>query len=148
MFPSSFEYFTPSSLDEAHALLKQYGSDAKIVAGGQSLIPMMKLRLAQPKYVLDLSHVPGLNVIERQRDFLSIGSMATYYEIMTSPLVRKDFPIMEEALKQVADIQVRNRGTLGGSIAHADPAADMPAVLLALEGTIAVSYTHLRAHET
>ena len=136
MFPSAFEYLAPSTLAEARSLLAQHGDDAKVVAGGHSLIPMMKLRLTQVQYLIDLGKISDLNFIREQNGGLAIGATTTYYDLMSSPLVQQRFPTIPEAIDQVADIQVRNKGTLGGSLAHADPAGDMPAVILALEGRI------------
>ena len=134
MFPSPFEYHAPSSLAEAQALLTRYGADAKVVAGGHSLIPMMKLRLAEPEHLIDLGRISELSYIREQNGGLAIGAMTTYYQIESSSLVRGRFPALAEAASLVADLQVRNKGTIGGSLAHADPAADLPAVVLALEG--------------
>ena len=136
MFPSSFEYHAPTSLAEAHELLAKYGDDAKLVAGGHSLIPLMKLRLADPKHLIDLGGISDLSYIREQNGGLAIGAMTTYYKIESSPLVRDRFPALAEAADLVADLQVRNKGTIGGSLAHADPAADLPAVVLALDGQI------------
>ena len=136
MIASSFEYFAPTTLAEAHDLLNKYGQDAKVVAGGHSLIPLMKLRLAEPSYLIDLGKIAGLSYIKEMDGGLDIGSMTTYYQIESSNLVREQFPALAEATSQVADIQVRNKGTIGGSLALADPAADLPAVMLALEARI------------
>ena len=136
MIPSSFEYSAPATLEEAQSLLSKYGGDAKVVAGGHSLIPMMKLRLAEPKYLIDLGRISALSYIKEQNGGLAIGAMTTYYQIESSPLVQDRFPALAEAASLVADPQVRNKGTIGGSLAHADPAADLPAVVLALEGLI------------
>ena len=136
MTTSAFEYFAPTSLAEAQTLLSRHGADAKIVAGGHSLIPLMKLRLGEPRYLIDLGRISGLSYIREQDGGLAIGAMTTYYEIETSPLVKDRYRALGEAVSQVADLQVRNKGTIGGSLAHADPAADLPAVVLALEGQI------------
>ena len=136
MVSSAFEYFAPTTLAEAQSLLTRHGDDAKIVAGGHSLIPMMKLRLAQPKYLIDLGRVSDLSYIREQDGGLAIGAMTTYYQIESSTLVRDRYPALADAASLVADVQVRNKGTIGGSLAHADPAADLPAVVLALEGQI------------
>jgi len=139
MFPSSFEYLAPTTLAEAQTLLSRYGGDAKVVAGGHSLIPTMKLRLAQPRYLIDLGRISELSYIREQDGGLAIGAMTTYYQIESSPLVRGRYPALAEAAALVADLQVRNKGTIGGSLAHADPAADLPAVVLALEGEVRAS---------
>ena len=136
MIPPSFEYSAPTTLAEAQTLLSRYGGDAKVVAGGHSLIPMMKLRLAEPRYLIDLGRISGLSYIREQDGGLAIGAMTTYYQLESSPLVRNRYPALAEAASLVADLQVRNKGTIGGSLAHADPAADLPAAVLALEGQI------------
>ncbi len=139
MTTSSFEYFAPSTLAEAQSLLSAHGGDAKVVAGGHSLIPMMKLRLAEPKYLIDLGRIPDLSYIREQDGGLAIGAMTSYYEIETSPAVRSGFLALSEAASLVADLQVRNKGTIGGSLSHSDPAADLPATVLALEGQLSAS---------
>ncbi len=136
MTTSSFEYFAPTTLGEAQTLLSRYGGDAKIVAGGHSLIPTMKIRLAEPKYLIDLGKISELSYIREQDGGLAIGAMTTYYQIESSSTVRSRYLALAEAAGEVADMQVRNKGTIGGSLAHADPAADLPAVILALEGRI------------
>ena len=136
MIPSAFEYFSPATLGEAQSLLRKYGGDAKVLAGGHSLIPLMKLRLAEPKYIIDLGKISDLSYIRDHDAGLAIGAMTSYYDIETSPLVKERFPVLAEATALVADFQVRNKGTIGGSMAHADPSADLPAVILALEAQI------------
>jgi carbon-monoxide dehydrogenase medium subunit len=136
MTTSTFEYFAPTSLAEAQTLLSKYGADAKIVAGGHSLIPLMKLRLGEPGYLIDLGRISGLSYIREQDGGVAIGAMTSYYEIESSRLVKDRYRALGEAASQVADLQVRNKGTIGGSLAHADPAADLPAIVLALEGQI------------
>ena len=133
MIPSSFEYFAPTTLAEAQTLLRRYGGDAKVVAGGHSLIPLMKMRLSEPGYLIDLGGVEELSYIREEDGGLAIGAMTTYYDIESSPLVKSRYPVLAEATALVADIQVRNKGTIGGSMAHADPSADLTAVVLALE---------------
>jgi len=123
-------------VEEAIALLQQHGDEAKILAGGQSLIPTMKLRLAQPGVLVDLGRITGLSYIRQENGAVAIGAMTTYTALGRSDLLRQHFAILPDALSVLADRQVRNRGTLGGSMAHADPAADMTAVVLALKGTI------------
>ncbi len=136
MVTSNFEYFAPESFDEAAALLAKYRDTAKILAGGHSLLPIMKLRLAAPEVLIDISKVPELSEISSNGDGLTIGAMATYYELSQSAAVQAAAPAIAEAAGQVADVQVRNRGTIGGSLAHSDPAGDMPAVFLALNGKV------------
>jgi aerobic carbon-monoxide dehydrogenase medium subunit len=135
--PAGFAYHRPSSLDEAIALLGD-GEDARPLAGGHSLLPMMKLRLAVPETLVDLGRVPGLDGIEREDGGLRIGAMTTYAEIARSELVAETCPVLAEAAHLIGDRQVRNRGTLGGSLAHADPGGDYPAVVMALGATITV----------
>jgi carbon-monoxide dehydrogenase medium subunit len=134
MIPQTFDYTAPSTLEEALGLLA--GGERKALAGGQSLIPLMKLRLAAPEEVVDLGRVPGLNTITESGGSLVIGAMATHHDIESSPLVRGKGPLLAETAANIGDVQVRNLGTIGGSIAHADPAADYPAALLALEARI------------
>jgi carbon-monoxide dehydrogenase medium subunit len=136
MIPASFDYHAPTTLADALRLLGRDRGDAKIMAGGHSLTPMMKLRLARPGSVIDLRRVPGLNYIREEDGHLAIGAMTTYYQIESSSMVRSRYLALAEAAGEVADMQVRNKGTIGGSLAHADPAADLPAVILALEGRI------------
>ncbi len=136
MYPGSFQYSAPSSLAEAQGLLASLGADAKVLAGGHSLIPMMKLRLAEPGHLIDLSRIPELSYVREAGGGLAIGAMTTYRQLETSSLVRDACPALAEAAGQVADIQVRNKGTIGGSLAHADPGADLPSVVLALEATL------------
>ena len=134
MIPQNFEYSTPASLKEALALLSN--TDAKILAGGMSLIPMMKLRLATPERLVDLSRVPGLSGIAENAGSIHIGAMTTHHEIEESALLRARCPLLALAASSIGDVQVRNMGTIGGSVAHADPAADYPAALLALEAKV------------
>ena len=139
MIPASFEYFSPTTLSEALTLLRRLGSEAKILAGGHSLTPVMKLRLATPSYLIDLRRISDLNYIREENGSVAIGAMTTYYQIMTSPLIQRRCPTLAETASEVADIQVRNKGTIGGSISHADPAGDMPATVLAFEADLASS---------
>jgi carbon-monoxide dehydrogenase medium subunit len=130
MIPQTFEYSAPKTLDEALGLLAE---GAKPLAGGMSLIPMMKLRLAAPEHLVDLGRIQDLNYIREKSGMLHIGATATHYEVENSPLVRGKCPLLAEAAGHIGDVQVRNMGTIGGSIAHADPSADYPAALQALE---------------
>src|SRR5207247_5112507 len=136
MIPASFEYFQPRTLDEAVGLLGRHGEDAKVLAGGHSLIPAMKLRLAQPKTIIDLGRITGLNYIRETDRHIAIGAMATHYEIESSALLADRCPLLTELAPHIGDVQVRNRGTLGGSLVHADPAADWPAAMLALQAEL------------
>ena len=133
MIPQEFEYSAPKTLDEALSLL---GSGAKPLAGGMSLIPMMKLRLALPDHVVDLRRIKDLSYVREQSGALHIGAAATHYSVESSPVVRSKCPLLAEAASQIGDVQVRNRGTIGGSVAHADPSADYPAALQALEARL------------
>jgi carbon-monoxide dehydrogenase medium subunit len=134
MIAQNFEYATPASMKEALTMLST--GDAKILAGGMSLIPMMKLRLSAPERVIDLSRVPGLKGITEDKGTIRIGAMTTHHEIEDSPLLRGKCPLLAETASNIGDVQVRNMGTIGGSVAHADPAADYPAALLALEAKV------------
>ena len=136
MIPAPFEYHSPSTLREAVTILRRYPGDARVLAGGHSLLPMMKLRLARPAHVVDLGGVQGLAYITDRDGALAIGSMTTYYMLESSSLVQKRAQALSDAASLVADLQVRNKGSIGGSLAHADPAADLPAVALALEARI------------
>lgn len=138
MKPAPFDYFAPTSLDEALALLEEHGSDAKVLSGGQSLVPVMNFRLARPKYVVDLGRIPGLSYIRQEDGLLCIGAMTTHAEIEHSPLVAECCPIMTAAARLIGHIQIRSRGTIGGSVAHADPSAEWPMVLSALGARIVI----------
>ncbi len=133
MIPQSFEYFAPTSLDEALKLLGEHGEEARLLAGGHSLLPMMKLRLVAPTVLVDLGRVSDLSYIRKDKDHIAVGAMATHAEVERSDLLRKRAPLLPETAAEIGDMQVRNCGTIGGSTAHADPAADYPAALLALE---------------
>jgi carbon-monoxide dehydrogenase medium subunit len=130
---TAFEYHVPTTLQEAITLLAQYGGEAKILAGGHSLIPIMNLRLAQPKALIDIGKIPGLSGIREDNGTIVIGAMTTHYTVESSPLLQQKVPVLPEAAAVIGDVQVRNRGTIGGSLAHADPAGDFPAVAVALD---------------
>jgi aerobic carbon-monoxide dehydrogenase medium subunit len=132
MIPAEFDYAAPATLDEAIKMLVRGGDDAKLLAGGHSLLPLMKLRLAAPALLVDLRKVPGLHGIERQDGSWRIGAMTPHTELENSP----QLGIFAAAAGTIADPQVRNRGTIGGSLAHGDPASDLPAVLLAADGEV------------
>lgn len=136
MIPAAFDYMTPASLDEAVRALTSHGEDAKLLAGGHSLLPLMKLRLASPRLLIDLSKIPGLSGITEDRDKITIGALTTHYQIESSELLKEKCPLLSQTARAIGDVQVRNRGTIGGSLAHADPAADMPAAILALGGEL------------
>jgi carbon-monoxide dehydrogenase medium subunit len=131
MYPAAFEYHTPGSVQEALGLLGKL-DDAKILAGGHSLVPMMKLRLAQPKHLIDLRKVPGLSGIKEEGNTIVIGAMTTHWEVESSRVLQAKCPVLSDTAKIIGDPAVRNKGTIGGSLAHADPAADMPATVIAL----------------
>ena len=139
MIPTAFEYLRPQTLDEAVSLLTQRGEDAKILAGGHSLLPAMKLRLAQPKVVIDIGRIADLSYIREQDGKIVIGAMTTHHDIEASALLADKCPLLPEVAGQIGDVQVRNRGTIGGSIVHADPAADWPAAILALDAEMEVA---------
>jgi len=136
MFPAKFDYAAPTSIEEALTLLKQGDGDAKIIAGGHSLLPLMKLRLAQPRLLIDIGRIPGLSFIRTEGGNVVIGALATYRDILHSADVERGAPVLAEAAHEVGDPMVRARGTLAGSLAHGDPAADMPAVVLALDASV------------
>jgi carbon-monoxide dehydrogenase medium subunit len=134
VIPAEFDYVAPDSLDAAQSALREGGEDAKVLAGGHSLLPLMKLRLAAPSLLVDLRHVPGLDGIEHENGAFRIGAMTRHHAVASNP----DLGLAATAAATIADQQVRNRGTLGGSLAHGDPASDMPAVLLAAEGSMVI----------
>ena len=139
MYPAAFEYFSPRTVDEALELLTRYGEDAKILAGGQSLLPMMKLRIASPRYLVDINRIDALTGHRRVGDRLVMGALCRHADIAASSLVREQLPIMWDAANLTADVQVRNRGTVAGSLAHADPAGDWPAALMALDTAVTIA---------
>lgn len=141
MIPATFEYHAPTSVAEAARLLAQYGEGAKLLAGGHSLLPLMKLRLARPQALIYLGKISTLSYIREADGGLAIGAMTTYHQLETSDLVKRRAPVLAEAAGAVADVQVRNMGTIGGSLSHADPAGDLPAVALALGAQMVTSST-------
>src|SRR5581483_9053775 len=136
--PAAFDYHRAATVDEAIALLQQYGDEAKVLAGGHSLIPAMKLRLSQPEHLVDIGRIAGLSYIREDNGSVAIGALTTYTQIERSELLRQRFALLPEGTTMIADQQVRNRGTIGGSLAHADPAADMPGIVLALKAEVVV----------
>jgi aerobic carbon-monoxide dehydrogenase medium subunit len=136
MHTAPFEYHRAESVDDALRLLGQYGDEAKLLAGGHSLIPVMKLRFAQPAHLIDIRRIPGMAEIREEGNDLVVGALTTYRQIITSGAVRQRAALLGETAAQVGDLQVRNMGTIGGSLAHADPGADMPAAVLALGATV------------
>jgi carbon-monoxide dehydrogenase medium subunit len=131
MYPAQFEYHTPGTVKDALDLLGRYKDDAKLLAGGHSLLPAMKFRLAQPKHLVDLRKVPGLSGIKEEGGVLVIGALTTHYAIESSPVVKSKCPVLAATAGMIGDPMVRNMGTIGGSLAHADPAADYPATIIA-----------------
>jgi aerobic carbon-monoxide dehydrogenase medium subunit len=139
MIAQSFQYESPGSLSEAISLLNKYGDDAKILSGGHSLIPMMKLRLATPAYLIDINGIPGLSHIKEDNGVVRIGALVREAELEHSDLLAQHFPIFKDVTKLIADPQVRNMGTLGGNLAHGDAANDHPAVMLALRASVVIT---------
>ena len=136
MIPPAFDYARPDSVDEAVRTLAGAGEEAKVLAGGQSLLPLLRLRLAFPELVVDVGRIPELRGVREDGDRLVIGAMTSHHDVIQDPLVRRHAGLLAAATATVADPAVRHRGTLGGSLAHADPAGDLPAVLLALDGEL------------
>src|SRR5713226_6508725 len=151
MIPAQFEYVAPKTLEDALRLVERHGDEAKVLAGGHSLLPLMKLRLAAPRYVIDLGRLRGLSYIREENGQIAIGALTTHAEVDTSALLLMRCPLLPETAAEIGDVQVRNRGTLGGSLAHADPAADYPAASLALDAEIIAASTDgtraIPAHE-
>jgi carbon-monoxide dehydrogenase medium subunit len=139
MIPASFDYVVADSSSHALALLAEHGEDAKLLAGGHSLLPMMKVRLAQPTVLIDIARVAGLSGITTDGDEIVIGATTRHAELASSPVLRAEAPVLAYAAAQVGDPQIRHRGTIGGSVAHADPSADLPMTLLALGATIEIT---------
>jgi aerobic carbon-monoxide dehydrogenase medium subunit len=136
MIPPAFEYLRPNTIPEAIALLQQHGEDAKILSGGQSLIPMMKLRIARPGYLIDINRISGLSYVKEEDGFLKIGGLTREAELEASPLIRSKYPILIDTAHVIADPQVRNLATVAGNLAHGDPANDHPATMLALDAQV------------
>lgn len=136
MKPAPFEYHAPDTIEEALDLLQTYGTDAKILAGGQSLVPAMNFRVIQPSVLIDLNRVKELNYIQKEDHSLRIGAMTRERHLELEPVIAEWFPLLEEAMPHVAHPQIRNRGTLGGSLANADPAAELPVLMLALDARL------------
>jgi CO/xanthine dehydrogenase FAD-binding subunit len=136
MKPPRFDYYDPATLDEAVALLRRFGEDAKLLAGGQSLVPVMNMRMARPGVLIDLNRVQELTGIREEGGELAIGAMTRHGAVERSSLVEARQPLLTEAVRQIGHSQIRNRGTIGGSLVHADPSAELPAVLTALDGRV------------
>ncbi len=141
MIPAPFEYTAPKTLEEALRIVERHGDEAKILAGGHSLLPLIKLRLAQPRYVVDIGGLRGMSYIREENGQIAIGALTTHADIESSTLLRAKCPLLAETAATIGDAQVRNRGTIGGSLAHADPAADYPAAILALDAEMIVANT-------
>jgi carbon-monoxide dehydrogenase medium subunit len=139
MIPAQFEYEAPATLNEALALLEKYGEEAKILAGGHSLIPMMKLRFAEPECLIDINNIPGLAYIKEEDGYLKIGALTREADLEHSEIISSKYPIFTDASKLIADPQVRNMGTIGGNIAHGDAANDHPAVMMALNAQVQIT---------
>ena len=142
MIPAAFEYHAPKTLEEALRLVERHGDEAKLLAGGHSLLPLMKLRLAAPRFVIDIGHLRGMSYIREENGQTVIGALTTHAEIEQSALLASTCPLLPETAAQIGDVQVRNRGTIGGSLAHADPGADYPASILALDAEILATQLH------
>jgi carbon-monoxide dehydrogenase medium subunit len=142
MIPQSFEYFRPESISEAIALLQEHGEGAKILSGGQSLIPMMKIRLARPECIIDINRLADLHYVKEEAGFLKIGGLTREADLETSSLIRSKYLIILDTAASIADPQVRNMATVGGNLAHGDPANDHPATMLALEAEIVAVGQH------
>ena len=140
MKPAKFEYFAPTSLSEALALLEEHGDDAKILAGGQSLMPMLNMRLARPKVLIDVNRIPGLDYISPTPDGgMAFGALTRLRSVEKSAVVKDRIPVLAAVMPSIGHFQIRNRGTVGGSVSHADPAAELPAVCIALDGEFVLS---------
>jgi CO/xanthine dehydrogenase FAD-binding subunit len=136
MKPPSFEYYAPSTLEEALRLLRDLGPDARPLAGGQSLVPMMNFRIIHPRYLIDLNRIPELAYIRIEKGGLRIGAMARHREVEHSEIISAHWPLLAEVMKHVAHVQIRSRGTIGGSLSHADPSAELPAAIAALDAEL------------
>lgn len=139
MIPAAFEYLRPKTIPEAIGFLHRYGDDAKILSGGQSLIPMMKFRLARPAYLIDINWISGLSYIREESGYLKIGGLTREADLESSPLIHAKYPIIADTARVIADPQVRNMATLAGNLAHGDPANDHPATMMALGAQIAAN---------
>ncbi|GER83507.1 MAG: xanthine dehydrogenase family protein subunit M [Thermogemmatispora sp.] len=142
MKPPRFQYCAPRLLDDALDLLDHTAEEAKILAGGQSLMPLLNMRLARPAYLLDINHISELHYIEEERDYLAIGAVTRQRQVERSPAVQQKHPLLVEVIRHIGHFQIRNRGTVAGSIAHADPAAELPALLVCLDGMVVAQSAH------
>ncbi|MBU8880734.1 xanthine dehydrogenase family protein subunit M [Bacillus sp. FJAT-29790] len=138
MIPSKFDYVRVNSIDEAIQKLKQNNGEGKLIAGGHSLVPLLKFRLSEPGTLIDISCITELSGVRKEGDRIVIGALTTHHQVANDPIVKKYLPVLSETVRQIGDLQVRNRGTIGGNIAHADPAADLPAAAFVLDAEIAI----------
>lgn len=138
MIPRAFEYYAPKTLRDALKLLSKYKDEGKVLAGGHSLVPLMKLRIMSPAHVIDINRIKGLDYIKADGKSIAIGALTRLYAIESSALLKKKFPILPETVSHIGDPQVRNMGTVGGNLAHCDPANDLPPTFFALKGTIVI----------
>jgi len=138
MIPGAFEYYAPRSLTDAVKFLTEHKDDVKILSGGQSLLPLMKMRLSKPGFIVDIGRIPGLDMITEEGDSLIIGGLITHAQIESSELLKKKCPLLPQTATTIADVQVRNCGTIGGSVAHADSAGDWPATIVTLDAEIKI----------
>ena len=141
MIPAQFDYIAPTSLEEALSALAEHGDDAKVIAGGQSLLPVLRMRLNAPEVVIDLGKIEALRGVRDDADAIVIGAMTTHADVLTNELVRDNAFVITKAVEQLADPQVRHRGTFGGALAHADPAGDLGAPALALDAQFVIAGT-------
>jgi carbon-monoxide dehydrogenase medium subunit len=142
MIPATFDYVRPGTLDEALGLLAKHGEDAKVLAGGHSLIPAMKLRLSQPHIVVDIGRIGELHSLSERDGKIAIGALTTHHQIESSDLIGRSCPLLSEVAGKIGDVQVRNKGTIGGSCVHGDPAGDWPAAMLALDAEFEIAGPH------
>ncbi len=147
MIPSSFEYVRPSSVSDAVTALRDAGDEGKVLSGGQSLLPLLRLRLSYPEVLVDIGEIPELHGVRDDGSSLLVGASTTHYEVMRDPLIRAHCPLLAAATSTVADPAVRHRGTFGGSLAHADPAGDLPAVAVAMEAVLVTSSREIPARD-
>jgi len=138
MKPAAFEYIVADSIDMAVASLAQAGGDAKIIAGGQSLVPMLNFRLLRPSVLVDINRIPDLAYVREDSDVIRVGALTRHHQLETSPLIATHFPVLREAMAHVAHLAIRNRGTIGGSLSHADPAAELPMMALLLDAELRI----------
>jgi carbon-monoxide dehydrogenase medium subunit len=139
MIPANFEYVVAGSLEDAVRLLARHGSEARLLSGGHSLVPLMKMRMAAPSVLIDVGRIPELRLVREEQEEIVVGAMATHHVVESSPIIQRFLPLLAETASQIGDVQVRNRGTIGGSLVHADPASNLPAAVLALNATLVVA---------